>query len=161
VVRVRQAPVKVKRSVENAGALSRLDMALPFFDTEAGDEYEYPAWQSGVYAGGGATAVRRKRPPKKVQDEILKAQGDCCIYCGNPFGTVIMRDSRFTQLVIHWDHYVPYAYQAGNHGFVAACNVCNLLKSSHMFDNLEQARRHLADRWRYKGYTVVCLEDAI
>jgi len=72
-----------------------------------------------------------------------------------------MRGSKFMRLTIHWDHYVPYAYQAANKGFVAACNVCNRLKWSEVFEDLGEARRVLLSRWRQKGYEVCTLEEDI
>lgn len=43
-------------------------------------------------------------------------------------------------LLVRWDHMVPYSYRqtADGKAFVAACQICNGLKGSKMFDTVEE-----------------------
>jgi hypothetical protein len=49
---------------------------------------------------------------------------------------------------------VPYAYSQdnGTPNFVAACHVCNGLKSAKMFRTIDEARGYLASKRAAKGY---------
>lgn len=60
-------------------------------------------------------------------------------------------------LQVNWDHKVPFAYSQnnGNQNFVAACQICNRLKSRIMFNSLEEARVYLYYKQIEKGYSLV------
>ena len=118
-------------------------------------EYEPPPWQAKVYGSGGFTQAPRKRPATQTQDEILDEQDHRCLYCGLPFGTVVVRRGIPSLLSVEWDHYVPYSYQYGNRGLVAACDVCNAIKHATQFESLEEARAAIKLRWKKLGYRTV------
>lgn len=96
----------------------------------------------------------RKRPPKKDQRRILDLQENRCIYCGRYFGTVVYNGKKNVVLKIHWDHFVPFAYSQNNKeaNFLAACNICNLLKCARMFQTVEEAQVYLQNKWQEKDY---------
>jgi len=56
-------------------------------------------------------------------------------------------------LRINFDHVVPFAYSQNNyrHNFVAACHICNSIKSSMMFNTLDEARAYIVATWVVKG----------
>jgi 5-methylcytosine-specific restriction endonuclease McrA len=97
----------------------------------------------------------RKLPSKQERDETLLRQDGRCFYCDQPLGSTQWRETRRITLRTHWDHLIPYAYSQDNHAinFVAACHVCNGIKSSHVFRTVEDARVFIADRRKLKGYS--------
>jgi hypothetical protein len=102
--------------------------------------------------GGG-----RKRPRKKVQNKILEEQRYLCFYCWRRFGQTVYREGRSIRLKINWDHVNPWSYCLSNKdsNFVAACHVCNGIKSNLMFKDLDDARTTITERWKDKGYSDV------
>lgn len=101
--------------------------------------------------------AQRNRPTKKSQDEILKSQEHCCFYCFRAFGKTVYRNSRSIRLQLHWDHINPYVYSLDNRdqNFVAACHVCNGIKSDTIFKGADDARIYITERWKDKGYSDV------
>jgi 5-methylcytosine-specific restriction endonuclease McrA len=97
---------------------------------------------------------KRHIPPKKEREHQLELQGNLCFYCDRRFGSTVMRKNRQLRLKLAWDHMVPYAYSQDNStsNFVAACHVCNGLKSDRCFTTIEEARTYLHSRWQEKGY---------
>jgi hypothetical protein len=97
---------------------------------------------------------KRDRPSKKGREAILKAQFNRCIYCNVEFGTYRFKKGKPVKILIHWDHFMPFAYGANNKtsNFVAACHVCNGIKSSHVFNSLDEAKVELAAKRQEKGY---------
>ena len=98
--------------------------------------------------------IGRKIPPLADRESILETQHQACFYCGRYFGSVVSRQGKQITLRIEWDHLVPYSYQSNNttKNFVAACRICNRLKSSFMFQTLQEAQVYLLQRWKEKGY---------
>jgi len=96
----------------------------------------------------------RKVPSPKEKQEILQGQDYRCIYCDKTFGDVVQRRKKDLVLRIEWDHRICFAYGQNNHvsNFVAACQVCNRIKSSLVFSDLDEARLHLSIKRREKGY---------
>ena len=96
----------------------------------------------------------RKTPPKEIQEKILNAQDHSCFYCEHTFNTHVFRDGKPKRVVLNWDHFVPWAYSRDNKGFnfVAACSICNQLKSNKVFDTVDQARLYIYEKRRDKGY---------
>jgi len=127
--------------------------------------------------GGVATAAfermseggyKRKRPAPDIQAVILAEQGHRCFYCGTTFGDVVYRDGVVPRILTPvWDHVEPFAWQANNQtiNFVAACSICNGIKSNKMFDTSAEARRFVWARRRKKGWHTAtelrpdCLEE--
>jgi hypothetical protein len=54
----------------------------------------------------------------------------------------------------NWDHQLPYAFSQNNatSNFVAACHVCNGIKSDRLFKTIEEAQVYLASKRKQKGY---------
>lgn len=103
-------------------------------------------------------APKRKRLPKKVRESILKRQGHRCIYCGVSFDDFYMRKrtGKIHKYKIHFDHFVSWNYSRNNHkdNFVAACNVCNLIKGDKYFPTMEETRKYILSK-RHKHADVV------
>lgn len=97
---------------------------------------------------------RRKLPPKAARERILEEQENCCFYCGVEFGELRWKKGRAVRIKLNWDHKLPYAYSQDNNttNFVAACHVCNGIKSSRVFQTVEEAQIYLQDRRKAKGY---------
>ncbi len=68
-----------------------------------------------------------------------------------------MRGTKLVILKVCWDHRIPFAYSQDNRAlnFVAACQICNGIKSSLMFERLEDARGYIYRRLQKKGYCFV------
>jgi 5-methylcytosine-specific restriction endonuclease McrA len=96
----------------------------------------------------------RRLPALSERRAQLESQQHQCFYCERTFGSRVFRGTRGTTLQINWDHVIPYAYSQNNAtlNFVAACHICNGLKSSHLFPTLDAAREFLNSKWRDKGY---------
>lgn len=93
------------------------------------------------------------RLTKAQREAKLKQQNYRCCYCLRPFGNVVIRRTRQIVLKWEWDHFVPVAYARDNStdNFVAACQVCNSLKSARCFDTWEEAHAYLREKWVSKG----------
>lgn len=108
----------------------------------------------------------KKRKGFKTKDKAaaLAAQGNRCFYCDLPFGTPVWHPRRHKVIYqgVHFDHFVCWDYSrntsAGN--LVAACSVCNLIKSNKLFANAADARAFIKHRRLKKGYeTLESLPD--
>lgn len=88
---------------------------------------------------GGA---RRKGPTAAVMRAILLEQDDACLYCERRFGTFVTYRDKIKELRPRWDHFRPYCYDqdSSKENFVAACQLCNGIKSSKHFDTVDKAR---------------------
>lgn len=102
---------------------------------------------------------RRKKPPKKIQKQLIEKQENKCFYCNMEIGSLYMRKGKVKMTIIHWDHLVPFAYLQGNpnNNWVLSCNVCNICKGSKVFETVEDAKDYLFYRINKKEY--VFLED--
>jgi hypothetical protein len=107
-----------------------------------------------IYGRAVTGAAQRRAPRGALREEVLARQRSRCLYCDLPFGSVVMRRGEPVTLRINWDHFVPYAYAAGNPGdnWVAACHVCNGIKSARMFDTVMEAQQFIRARWAVMGY---------
>jgi hypothetical protein len=119
----------------------------------ADDVQTIPEWRLrtwGTFQGGG----RRKAPPVRLQRKILEQQGGRCLYCDCEFGSTIYRKGKAITVRLNWDHVVPFAYSRTSVGvdFVAACHVCNGIKTCLMFDSVNQAREHILAVRQQRGY---------
>lgn len=87
----------------------------------------------------------RRQPSAAEKLFILSIQENKCLYCDERFGSFVWRKAKRVRLKIHWDHFVPFAYNANNSGanFVAACHICNGIKKDKIFDSVEEARVHI------------------
>lgn len=113
--------------------------------------------------GGGG---KRRAPTQLQRGRIMAMQGGACLYCGLPFGRTVARSGASLErrngkrlpsevrLRVNWDHFIPYAYLAANPGenWVAACQVCNTIKSARIFDTIRDAQSYILPRRRTLGY---------
>src|ERR1700757_3514336 len=69
---------------------------------------------------------KRKGPPKKERDRILREQHDNCFWCDRGFGNSVWLGRRRIVLRVEWDHLVPFGYSRNNNtqNFVASCHIC-------------------------------------
>lgn len=90
------------------------------------------------------TQAEREHISIKIKREVLKQQENKCIYCERVFGESYWDDleTRYKVLKPVYDHFLPVAYAQDNkiYNIVAACNECNSIKSSHVYNNMEEAR---------------------
>lgn len=91
----------------------------------------------------------RRRPNARTQARLLDEQRYSCLYCTFPFGTLVRRRTRDELTRLEWDHFVPYALAGRNSedNWVAACHICNGLKSDHVFEDTAEARDAILVRW--------------
>lgn len=97
----------------------------------------------------------RKTPSRVEGENIIKVQGNRCLYCGLKFGTLMYRKktNKIFVLRLNWDHLVPYAYSRDNKAnFVAACHVCNNIKSNKVFNTVEDVFHYVRYHRKKKGY---------
>jgi hypothetical protein len=145
----------MRRDNTRAAALGDLKPVTPVV---AGD------WRMEVYSARGLQADReRKQPLIGDQRRILAAQGNVCLYCDIPIGTIIVRDMKrrtgyiwHTLVTLHrnWDHFVPFSYLIKNPGmnWALSCHVCNRVKAARMFETVEDARRYILPGREQRGY---------
>lgn len=111
---------------------------------------EETSLSSKVMCGG----IRRKKPNSGEIEKILTLQDNKCLYCRKPFGTPYVRNGKISMTKLCFDHLIPYSYaQSNRNNFVAACNICNGIKSNLMFVSVEEAYHYVEHRRKKKGYT--------
>lgn len=95
----------------------------------------------------------RRKPSKTEQESILDEQEHRCFYCDRAFGSHYIRNGRLRRVSVVWDHFLPYSMTANNyaHNFVAACALCNGIKSDRVFQTPEEARIYVQNRAEAKG----------
>ena len=94
----------------------------------------------------GRGVFKRKQPSVAHQRERLALQDNKCHWCARAFGdVVILRRGAVLTLRAVWDHFVPYSYTGScdDLEFVAACQLCNGVKSNHIFDSEDECRQYL------------------
>jgi hypothetical protein len=98
--------------------------------------------------------IKRKGLSAAEKRAIIRTQENKCFYCGHEFGTFYQRKrgKKFVvaKLTIHMDHVIPFVMNGNATPFVAACNVCNGLKSGLVFNNIESIKKYLANKIRAK-----------
>ena len=108
--------------------------------------------------------LKRKYPSRKLKDQILCEQNYECYWCEREFYLSYFRYNSIKSLLPNYDHILPYSYSYSNpdDNFVAACNVCNSFKSSHVFENETLCREYLKRKWDkvLKKGSIVFLEDS-
>ena len=102
--------------------------------------------------------AQRKHPSTDDKLAILSTQSHRCFWCRTPFDGVAVRitsrGQRIVKLSPCWDHVEPFAWSYNNDplNFVASCVVCNGIKSSKMFPDLEATREHIMARRKTLGW---------
>ena len=108
---------------------------------------------------GWKRIVDDKHPRRYIgwteKEQIVKRQHGKCIYCDLSFSAKVYCRAKELRRIIHFDHFVPYSYSgngpAGN--IVAACSLCNNLKSWLMFKTLDECIEYIKKQWIAKRYT--------
>jgi 5-methylcytosine-specific restriction endonuclease McrA len=95
----------------------------------------------------------RKTPPLKERQRQLEQQDYRCFYCERAFDSHAIRKSKLIRLHVVWDHMIPFAYgqDNSNRNFVAACQICNSIKSDYCFQTVDEAKIHIMNKWKEKG----------
>jgi 5-methylcytosine-specific restriction endonuclease McrA len=94
-------------------------------------------------------------PSKNVLIQCIAAQDERCAYCDRLFGALVIIDGKLITLTAELDHFIPRAKRLNNSpsNIVAACQICNGLKSSRVFTSMTQARAVLQAAWAERGWT--------
>lgn len=97
--------------------------------------------------------ARRKTPSLAVRNRVLVEQSNRCLYCRNEFGGFVFRGAHPIQVKLVWDHFVPYCYTFNSRStnFVAACDLCNSIKSGKVFDTIQEAQEYVQTKRAAKG----------
>jgi hypothetical protein len=100
------------------------------------------------YHGETEAPPHRHTPPKAEQVKILLEQEDRCFYCGVLLNSIRYRNVNPVNIRLAWDHQLPFVLTQNNQtsNFVAACHVCNGIKSDKVFRDIDEARVYLADK---------------
>jgi 5-methylcytosine-specific restriction endonuclease McrA len=145
-VSTRKRPVRLTdRERETALRLGLKSPFAPTYRTSSVlDDYER------VARPGRRSAV----PSKNLLIKRVVAQNEKCGYCDRLFGSMVLIDGNFITLKAEPDHFTPRAKRLNNSpsNIVAACQVCNGLKSSRSFTTIEQARIVLQAAWIERGW---------
>lgn len=99
--------------------------------------------------------LRLRRPLlEKIKREIKNAQNNKCFYCGHEIGSIYFYKGKHNLTKIHWDHFIPVIYSRNNQkeNYVMACNICNLIKGTKIFDDVAAARKYIEHKIKTKGY---------
>lgn len=88
---------------------------------------------------------KKKQPPANLKREIIKRQDNKCLYCGIKFGDIYYKKDKPNIAKIHYDHLVPFAYLNSNpyNNWIGACNICNSIKGSKMFETIEEVKSYV------------------
>ncbi|MEE9214897.1 MAG: HNH endonuclease signature motif containing protein [Thermodesulfobacteriota bacterium] len=100
---------------------------------------------------------RRRHIPKGRQQQILLEQENKCKYCELEFGSRIknLKTDKQVTLKITFDHVIPWSYSGTNkEEIVAACQVCNGLKSNDFFDDIDSIKVELKNRRQNHGWLI-------
>jgi len=97
---------------------------------------------------------RRKHFSKEFKRKILNEQNYLCIYCGKFFGSLYCIEGKLgiKKTRAEFDHFIAFVYSANNksENIVAACNICNGLKSDKMFNDLEGVTLYVTEKTKEK-----------
>lgn len=101
-----------------------------------------------------APLEKRRGPSRAHQKAQLDKQGGRCLYCDLEPGSYVQRNDTIVRLRLAWDHAVPFSYSRDNNNqnFVAACHVCNGIKTDLMFGDLDEAKAYILSKRAAKGY---------
>jgi 5-methylcytosine-specific restriction endonuclease McrA len=102
------------------------------------------------------TTKKRKTLPYRLKKQILTSQGNRCLYCNINFNVPVYRNGKQVRRSISFDHFVPIAYAFNNNrpNVVAACSICNSMKSDLLFETLDDCIRFLTKNWLSRRYTI-------
>lgn len=97
---------------------------------------------------------KRRTPHKLIKEQILQIQNYRCFYCQITFGNLTFRRGKPVTLKIQWEHFEPFSFSQNNEdeNFVAACQICNGIKSDLNFQTVEEAQIYVQTKRESKGY---------
>ena len=106
------------------------------------------------YKSESAAENRRYTPSINTKKEILQNQNYRCIYCEKSFDGYVWRKGKGIKLKVAWDHFLPFCFSYNNHetNFLAACQICNGIKSDLVFDSIQEAQTYIQTKREEKGY---------
>lgn len=84
-----------------------------------------------------------------MRDRIAAKQNNRCFYCQRELDFFYMRGTALKRSTVTLDHVIPFSF-VQNHresNLVACCSVCNMFKSSIMFDSVDQIISYLKQKW--------------
>lgn len=93
---------------------------------------------------------------QKVLNRLVETQGHICIYCLLPFGTVVDKGASIEIQTPVGDHFEPFVNNTDSSetNAVASCQLCNSIKNSLHFSEVEECRRFVLARRNEKKYRV-------
>jgi 5-methylcytosine-specific restriction endonuclease McrA len=97
---------------------------------------------------------RKNKFSLELKKIILEEQKYCCLYCERPLGSYVKKHGKIIKLFTRFDHYIPFSYSQNNfkYNFVAACQICNSIKSDLYFPTLEEARVYILNKQKNTRY---------
>lgn len=95
----------------------------------------------------------RAKPNRLGQETILNSQAHRCFYCGLKFDDWFNYRGHAKKRTVVWDHLSPYAltFNSETDNFVAACSICNGIKSSKVFDTIKAAVYYVREGLHKRG----------
>lgn len=92
---------------------------------------------------------------KLLKKELVELQNNKCIYCEKEFDSYVMRNNKFIQLKVNIDHFVPWTFVENTKKInaVAACQICNGIKSNKHFPDLVSAKEYINAKRKEKQIT--------
>jgi hypothetical protein len=100
-------------------------------------------------------AIKRKAISKKLRLQLIEEQNNRCFYCGCDLAGYYLRDDVVRKIRIHVDHVQPFSAVGDSTEMVAACNVCNLIKSNKVFGNMEELVGYILEQRDKKGIGIL------
>jgi 5-methylcytosine-specific restriction endonuclease McrA len=100
--------------------------------------------------------LRSQLTPSQKAD-ILEKQENRCIYCDCDLANTWYISDRMKlprKATTQFDHIIPHSFApiGDVSNFAAACNICNLIKHSRIFESIERIRMFVMARRRKLGY---------
>lgn len=99
-----------------------------------------------------ATTFSGNRRAMIHKNEVLERDNWTCRYCGRnlkePAFYSTKRSSKLIKIIPTIDHFTPHSFE-GTHqidNLLSSCNLCNYVKNSKFFDNIEHAKRYIMQR---------------
>ena len=104
--------------------------------------------------GRGAKGSRQPQVPRTTLAKRVVEQGNKCKYCDRAFGSCALIDGELERLEARPDHFRPIAERRNDNlsNIFAACHICNRLKSSRLFVDVEEVRAVLQAAWLERGW---------
>ena len=94
---------------------------------------------------------KRKAITTKERRGLIEQQNNRCFYCDCDLGGYYIRNNTLRKIKAHIDHVHPFSAVGNATEFVAACNVCNQIKSNKVFSSMDELIDHIKNRKRDKN----------